>query len=95
MRSAGIDARARYVVMAADVEWADRIVVFEDAHRQHILRFCGPRPGSMDPENDAAVAAIDAKIVDIGIPDAFGANDRGLVTELRELLTELLGPPGR
>ena len=81
VRSAGIAPRARRRVSAEDVVWADRIVVFEDQHREHILRH-HPQPG------------LDERIVDLGIPDAYNATDRGLEAELRELLTELIGPPG-
>lgn len=76
VRSAGTDPRARRVVTAADVDWADRVVVFEDAHRQHLL---GLVPGS------------DGKIVDVGIPDGPSARDRALIAELREVLAEGVG----
>lgn len=81
VRSAGVATRARHLLTASDVEWAERIIVFEDMHRQHILDHFG--------------LALDAKITDIGLPDEFSATNKAMLSELRELLTDLLGAPCR
>lgn len=81
VRSAGVSPRARRRVSGADVTWADRIVVFEEAHTRALVEAFGP---------DVA-----ERIVDAAVDDDFAAGSAALEAELRETLVDLLGEPGR
>jgi predicted protein tyrosine phosphatase len=79
VRSAGTSDRAAHPVTAADLAWADRVIVFEPAHARHLrATFPGPLP----------------EILDAGVEDNFTLRAPELEDELREALTALLGPPG-
>lgn len=81
VRSAGISSRARRTVSASDVAWADRIIVFEDAHSRFLERSFG--------------AEVLERVVDVGVDDEFTARSPALLGELQEALVDILGPPGR
>lgn len=74
VRSAGTSERAAHRVDAADLLWADRVVVFEDVHGRWLRdTFAGDLP----------------PITVLGIPDDYRADDPALVAELREALDGL------
>lgn len=81
VRSAGISSRARRTVSAGDVAWADRIIIFEDAHRRFLERSFG--------------VEVLERVVDVGVDDEFTARSPALLGELQEALLDILGPPGR
>ncbi len=80
VRSAGISSRARRHVSATDVAWADRIVVFEDAHSRYLERTFG--------------AEVLARVVDVSVDDEFTSRSPDLLTALRDSLIDVLGQPG-
>lgn len=80
VRSAGIAERATHQLTVDDLLWADRVVVFEAAHERWIREQFS---GDLSPLDE------------VGIPDEFAPEDPRLVSELREVLVPLLGPPGR
>lgn len=80
VRSAGIDPRAAHQLNENDLAWADLVVTFGTEHAAWIKEtFTGDLP----------------RIVDLGIPDEFAANDSALLSELEETLTPVIGPPSR
>lgn len=79
VRSAGVSPRARRVVSAGDVAWADTIVVFEPAHRRELRARFGEE--------------VDARVIDADVDDAFTARDAGLEAAVRDALVDVLGPP--
>ncbi len=80
VRSAGTSDRAAHQINEADLAWADRVVVFEVEHERWIrATFDGDLP----------------KIVEVGVPDEFNADDPELIAELTDALIPMLGPPTR
>lgn len=79
VRSGGIDVRAAHQVNEQDLEWADRIFVFEPVHEAWVRNtFTGDLP----------------EIIDLCIPDDFTVDDPRLEAELIEALQPVLGHPG-
>ena len=77
VRSAGIDPRAAHQLNENDLAWADLVVTFGHEHGAWIrATFVGDLP----------------RIVDLGIPDEFAANDPALIRELEEILSPIIGP---
>ncbi len=81
VRSAGVSPRARRLVSAADVEWAEKIVTFEPGHLVELKRRFGEE--------------IAARVLDVDIDDAFAAGSPDLEAAVRDSLVDVLGPPGR
>lgn len=77
-RSAGTSAGARHPVSAADLAWADVVIVMEDKHRSRLL--AGFR---------ALLAHKPVHVLDI--PDDYPFMDPDLVELLRDPVAELLG----
>jgi predicted protein tyrosine phosphatase len=80
-RSAGTSASARHPVSAADLAWADVVVVMEDKHRSRLL---------------AAFRAllVHKPLHVLDIPDDYPFMDPDLVELLRDPVAELLGLDG-
>ncbi len=80
VRSAGTSPRARRRVSAADLRWADLILVMEDKHEDRLRADFG-----------ALLARKAVQVLDI--PDEFKYMDPALVEQLRASVEPLL-PPG-
>jgi predicted protein tyrosine phosphatase len=82
VRSAGISERAAHQVVEADLEWADRVIVFAPEHERWIRdTFTGALP----------------EIIDVGVADDHAVDAPGLIAELAIVLPPALGcaPRGR
>ena len=77
-RSAGTGTGARHPVSAADLAWADVVVVMEDKHRSRLLA-----------EHRALLAHKPVHVLDI--PDEYPYMDPDLVELLGDPVAELLG----
>jgi predicted protein tyrosine phosphatase len=78
VRSAGISERAAHPLATGDLSWADLIIVFESLHESWIrAHLTGERP----------------KIINIAVPDGYGARNPEMLALLRESLTPHLGAP--
>ena len=78
VRSAGVAPAARRRVTAADVTWADRVLVMERSHRRRLAeRF---------PDELAATT-----VHVLEIPDDYGLMDPELVALLEDTVPGLLG----
>ena len=78
VRSAGTSPRARRRVSAADLRWADLILVMEDKHEDRLRADFG--------------ALLEHKVVHVlDIPDEFQYMDPVLVEELRSAVETILG----
>ena len=73
VRSAGTMQWARRRLTRDDVEWADRIFVMEDHHRDFLLELAPEASGKVDV---------------LGIPDSYFRGDSRLVEVLRNKLSE-------
>jgi predicted protein tyrosine phosphatase len=78
VRSAGTSAGARRVVSAADLEWADVVLVMEDKHKSRLLA-------------DYRALLLHKRLHVLDIPDDYNYMDPELVDLLGDPVAELLG----
>jgi predicted protein tyrosine phosphatase len=80
VRSAGTASSARHVVSAADIAWADAIVVMESEHKRRLRA--------------SFTRLLDHKPIHVlEIPDEYNYMDPELVALLEELVPAALGLP--
>ena len=77
-RSAGTSAGARRVVSAADLDWADVVLVMEDKHKSRLLA-------------DFRALLLHKPLHVLDIPDDYKYMDPDLVELLRDPVADLLG----